>query len=94
MYEAVTGRRILTGADEELPEVGAAFVGFAIVAVCLALLVLAIQFARLKSKTAASIVSVAVMIPCVGPCCVIGIPLGIWGLATIKKIPEDAWGRG
>lgn len=94
MYEAVTGTRLLTGADEELPQVDGAVVGFALLAVHLALLITAIQFARLKSRVAGRVASIAVMIPCIGPCCAIGIPLGIWGLTTIKKIPDDAWGRG
>lgn len=42
------------------------------------------QMMNLKSWTAAVIANVLVMIPCVTSCCcLVGIPLGIWGLVTL-----------
>lgn len=42
------------------------------------------QMLRLKSWTAAVVASVLMMIPCfTGCCCVIGVPLGIWGLIVL-----------
>ncbi len=42
------------------------------------------QMLKLKSWTAAVVANVMVMIPCItGCCCVIGVPLGIWGLIVL-----------
>ena len=47
-----------------------------------------LQMKALKSWTAAVIANVLVMIPCfTSCCCVVGIPLGIWGLVVLMK-PE------
>lgn len=91
-YEAMTGTRVLTEAGKRLPDVGDLFFCFTVAALYGALIIPAIQFARLRSRRAASIVSIAMLIPC-GLGSLVGIPLGIWGLAMIKKIPDDAWGR-
>jgi ABC-type proline/glycine betaine transport system permease subunit len=42
------------------------------------------QMLRLKSWTAAVVANVMMMIPCITSCCcVIGVPLGIWGLIVL-----------
>jgi hypothetical protein len=43
-----------------------------------------IQMKNLKSWTAAVVANVLVMIPCITSCCcLVGLPLGIWGLVTL-----------
>jgi hypothetical protein len=42
------------------------------------------QMLKLKSWTAAVVANVLMMVPCfTGCCCVIGVPLGIWGLIVL-----------
>jgi hypothetical protein len=42
------------------------------------------QLRKWNMSVAASIVA---MIPCIGPCCLIGIPIGIWSVVVLMK-PE------
>jgi ABC-type proline/glycine betaine transport system permease subunit len=42
------------------------------------------QMLKLKSWTAAVVANVLMMIPCFSSCCcIIGVPLGIWGLIVL-----------
>ena len=41
----------------------------------------------LEKRTMAVVASIVAMIPCIGPCCLIGIPIGIWSLVVLMK-PE------
>lgn len=47
----------------------------------------AIKLKRLESYGLAMTVSIIAMIPCVSPCCLIGLPLGIWAVVVLSK-PE------
>lgn len=42
---------------------------------------------QLQKWTLAVTASILAMIPCLGPCCLIGIPIGIWALVVLFK-PE------
>ena len=43
------------------------------------------QMMNLRNRTLVMIASVVAMIPCIGPCCLIGVPVGIWALVVISK---------
>lgn len=45
----------------------------------------ALQMKDLKNHTLAMVAAIVSMIPCVGPCCVIGVPAGIWALVVLNK---------
>ena len=45
----------------------------------------ATQMLRRKSFGTAQGAAIVAMIPLVGPCCVVGIPFGIWALIELKK---------
>jgi hypothetical protein len=47
----------------------------------------ALQMKDLRNWTLAVTASILAMIPCIGPCCLIGIPIGIWSLVVLMK-PE------
>ncbi len=47
----------------------------------------ALQMKGLKSYGLAMAVSILSIIPCLSPCCVLGIPFGIWALLVLLK-PE------
>jgi hypothetical protein len=47
----------------------------------------ALKMKKLENYALAMVASVIVMVPCVSPCCLLGIPAGIWALITLNK-PE------
>lgn len=47
----------------------------------------ALQMKELRQWTLAVVASILAMVPCFGPCCLIGIPIGIWALVVLMK-PE------
>ena len=47
----------------------------------------ALKMKKLESYGLAMAVSIIAMIPCLSPCCVIGLPIGIWALVVLSK-PE------
>jgi hypothetical protein len=47
----------------------------------------ALRMKNLKSHTFAMVSSVIAMIPFISPCCILGIPFGIWALVVLLK-PE------
>lgn len=47
----------------------------------------ALQMKDLKNHSVALFASIAAMVPCVSPCCVVGLPVGIWALIVLNK-PE------
>ncbi|MBD3414308.1 MAG: hypothetical protein GF421_07760 [Candidatus Aminicenantes bacterium] len=64
--------------------IGSSFVGILVAAL--------IIFASLKMKELeqwglALMASILAMIPCISPCCIIGLPIGIWCLVVLTK-PE------
>ncbi len=47
----------------------------------------ALKMQQLKSHSFAFTVSILAMIPCLTPCCLLGLPFGIWALVILNK-PE------
>lgn len=47
----------------------------------------ALQMKALRQWTLAVVASILAMIPCISPCCIIGLPIGIWALVVLMK-PE------
>lgn len=47
----------------------------------------ALKMKRLENYSLAMSVSIIAMIPCISPCCLIGLPIGIWALVVLAK-PE------
>jgi len=61
-----------------------AFIGIAI-----AILIIfgALQMKKMRSWGLALTASIVAMIPCLSPCCLLGLPIGIWALVVLLK-PE------
>ena len=53
------------------------------IALSAAVLIGSIQMMRGRSSTFSVIAAILAMIPCLGPCCVLGIPFGIWALVVL-----------
>ena len=47
----------------------------------------ATKMKKLESYGLAMTVSIIAMIPCISPCCIVGLPIGIWALVVLSK-PE------
>ncbi len=47
----------------------------------------AMKMKKLESYGLAMTASIVAMIPCISPCCLIGLPIGIWALVVLSK-PE------
>ena len=47
----------------------------------------AIRMKNLKSHGIAKAAAIVAVVPLVGPCCLLGIPFGVWALITLEK-PE------
>ena len=47
----------------------------------------ALQMQNLRKYQISLGASIAAMLPCVGPCCLLGLPIGIWALVILMK-PE------
>jgi hypothetical protein len=45
------------------------------------------QMKQLRNWNMSVAASIVAMIPCIGPCCIIGLPIGIWSLVVLMK-PE------
>ncbi len=45
----------------------------------------ALEMKKLSQYGLAVAASVVAMVPCVSPCCIIGLPVGIWSLVTLTK---------
>ena len=46
-----------------------------------------LQMKKLENYSMAMAASIVAMIPCISPCCLIGLPIGIWALIVLSK-PE------
>jgi uncharacterized membrane protein YhaH (DUF805 family) len=44
----------------------------------------AMQMKDLRNFTMSMVASIVAMIPCISPCCILGLPIGIWALITIN----------
>jgi hypothetical protein len=60
-----------------------------IIAILMSVVILlgALKMKKLESYGLAMTASILAMIPCLSPCCVIGLPIGIWALMVLSK-PE------
>lgn len=47
----------------------------------------ALKMKKLENHTFAVIATVIAMVPCISPCCLVGLPIGIWALVVLNK-PE------
>ena len=68
----------------------------AIIALMAALLVIAgaVKMKNLQSYGLAMTAAITAMIPCVGPCCLLGLPFGIWALVVLNDANvKAAFGR-
>jgi hypothetical protein len=66
--------------------VGIAARGIGIV-VCLLILFGALRMQKLANYGLALTAAIVAMVPCISPCCLIGLPIGIWALVVLGK-PE------
>jgi hypothetical protein len=46
----------------------------------------AVKMKRLESYAFATASAIIAMIPCISPCCVLGLPFGIWALVVLSDI--------
>jgi len=44
-----------------------------------------IKMRRLESYGLAMTVSILAMIPCISPCCLLGLPFGIWSIVVLNQ---------
>ncbi len=54
---------------------------------CLASLVVAFAGLRLRGARSPGLIylgSILAMLPCIGPCCCLGLPIGIWAIVTMQ----------
>ena len=54
----------------------------------------ALKMKRLQSYPFAMIASIIAMIPCISPCCLLGLPFGIWALVVLSDPQVKAAFRG
>jgi len=47
----------------------------------------ALKMKKLESYTFAIVATIIAMVPCISPCCIVGLPIGIWALVMLNK-PE------
>jgi hypothetical protein len=45
----------------------------------------AIEMKNLRQWGLAMAASILAMVPCISPCCIIGLPMGIWSLIVLQK---------
>ncbi len=77
------------GAEYARYFVGGAGIVFGIVILVTSVFVIwaALQMKQLRGWTLSVVGSIVAMVPCLGPCCIVGIPIGIWALVVLMK-PE------
>jgi hypothetical protein len=74
--------------------------GFGIASSALGLLVAgfliyaSLEMKKLSQWGLAIAASVVAMVPCVSPCCIVGLPIGIWSLIVLQKPDVKAAFRG
>ena len=68
---------------------GVAGMGSAIVGLVIAgfIIYAALKMKDMKQWSLAVAASILAMIPCISPCCIIGLPIGIWALVVLMR-PE------
>lgn len=65
---------------------------FNIVAILMGIIVLlgALKMMKLQSYGFAMAASIIAMVPCVSPCCILGLPFGIWALVVLMDAQVKA----
>ena len=53
-----------------------------------------LKMMKLESYGMAMTATILAMIPCVSPCCIVGLPLGIWGIVILNDPQVKASFRG
>lgn len=88
---------ILSGAVERLAEMRAGLIseqtkitirsvwGIALLIADVFVIYGAVQMKQLKNYSIAQRAAIVSVIPCLGPCCFLGIPFGIWALVVLAK---------
>jgi hypothetical protein len=68
---------------------GGVGIAFGILGIVLGVVVLlgALKMKKLENYTFSVIATVIAMVPCISPCCLVGLPIGIWALVVLNK-PE------
>lgn len=68
---------------------GAIGAGFGVVGVICAVVILlgGLKMKKLESRGLCLTAAILALIPCTSPCCLVGIPIGIWALVVLSK-PE------
>lgn len=61
---------------------GSAFLGLL---VAIFIIYAALKMKDLKQWNLAVVASVLAMVPCISPCCIIGLPIGIWALVVLMR---------
>jgi hypothetical protein len=63
-------------------------------AVGLFILIAAMKMKRLESHSLALAAAIVAMLPCISPCCLLGLPFGIWALIVLNDSSVRAAFRG
>jgi len=68
---------------------GAAGIAFSLIGILVAAFIIyaALKMKNLSQYGLCMVASILAMIPCISPCCIIGLPIGIWCLVVLTK-PE------
>ncbi len=61
---------------------GSSFLGLL---VALFIIYAALKMKDLKQWNLAVVASILAMLPCISPCCIIGLPIGIWSLVVLMR---------
>ncbi|HUU52485.1 MAG TPA: hypothetical protein VMW92_05620 [Candidatus Heimdallarchaeota archaeon] len=94
-FSLIIGAGLSTFWREDIPDVyreiweGAAGMGSSFVGILVAgfIIYAALKMKELNQWGLAMAASILAMIPCISPCCIIGLPIGIWCLVVLTK-PE------
>ncbi len=94
-FSLIIGTGLSTFWREDIPDVygeiweGAAGMGSSFVGILVAgfIIYAALKMKELNQWGLAMAASILAMIPCISPCCIIGLPIGIWCLVVLTK-PE------
>ena len=94
-FSLIIGAGLSTVWWEDVPDMyaeiweGAAGIGSSFVVILVAAFIIyaALKMKELSQWGLAMAASILAMIPCISPCCILGLPIGIWCLVVLTK-PE------
>ncbi|MGD9347896.1 MAG: hypothetical protein PVH84_18680 [Candidatus Aminicenantes bacterium] len=94
-FALLIGTGLSTVWGEDIPDYyaeiweGAAGIGSSFVGILVAAFIIyaAVRMKELNQWGVAMAASVLAMIPCISPCCILGLPIGIWCIVVLTK-PE------